>query len=276
MRTRRFFTCLSLAVLGLTLVPPAGATGLRVTNGVVHACLKTKGKKSERGTIHVVNSPKQCKKTRGERPLTWSLDPSSATATGPAGATAPTGATGPSGATGPAGPQGAAGTPGPAGPTGQAAPPGVVDTLKETISTQGREIEALLGKIGSLTGELVDLENSLGTTKSTLEGTIGGVKTSLEGQLGGLKTSVVDPLASKLGSLETLADGLTATTNTLTTSLKETCQQVGAVGAGLETTGNALTTLGTHLTTVSVLGIPILALGEVPPVAPVVPALDCG
>lgn len=217
MRTKTFLTCLSaLVVLGLTVVPLAGAKGLKVRNGVVHACLKTKGKKSERGTIHVVNSARQCKKRKGERPLTWALGSPHGATTGPAG---------PSGPGGPAGPQGASGAQGPTGAAGQAAQAAVVDTLKETISSQGKEIEVLLGKIASL---------------------------------------------------ETVAGGLTTTTDTLTASLKETCQQVGAVGEGLETTGTALTSLATHLTTVNVLGIPIVGLGEVPPAPPVLPELDCG
>jgi hypothetical protein len=75
MRTKRIVTCSSaLLVLGLVLAPLAAAgKGPRVKNGVVHACLKTKGKKAQRGTIHVVSSPKQCKKKKGEQALTWSL-----------------------------------------------------------------------------------------------------------------------------------------------------------------------------------------------------------
>ena len=36
-------------------------------NGVIHACLKTKGKKSQRGTIHIVGSARKCNRRKGEQ-----------------------------------------------------------------------------------------------------------------------------------------------------------------------------------------------------------------
>lgn len=304
MRTKWILTCLStLAVLGLTFAPLAAARGLKVRDGVVHACLKTKGKKSQRGTIHVVNSPRQCKKVKGEQPLTWSLAGSTgAAAQGPAG---------PQGATGAQGPAGTAGGTGGQGEKGAAAE--VEAPLKETIKDQSKEIQVLLGKVGSLTTELVGLESGLGTVKSSvsglhqtvneslgelktelngnlssvksnLEGTIGTVKSGLEGTVEGVQTNLagvktnVTGLLSTVNTLEPLTGKvteLTDTTNTLTTSLQKTCQQVGTVGKALETTGAALTTLGTHLSTVEVLGIPIVKTGEVPAPPAKLPELKC-
>jgi hypothetical protein len=143
-------------MLGLVLAPLAGAKGPAIKNGVVHACLKTKGKKSQRGTIHVVNSPKQCKK-KGERPLTWSLVGTSSTGTeraaGPQGPVGPGGAAGTAGAPGPTGTTGTTGT---TGEKGSAAT--VDDQLKETINEQTKEIQVLLSKVGSLTTEVLGLE----------------------------------------------------------------------------------------------------------------------
>jgi hypothetical protein len=363
MRTKRILTCLSaLAVFGLTQSPLADARGLKVKNGIVHACLKTKGKKSQRGTIRVVNSPKQCKKKKGERPLTWSLAGPSRPAAGAAGPAGPPGPAGAQGATGAAGPVGPTGGNGGQGEKGSAAE--VEELLKETISEQQKEIQVLLGNVGTLTTEVIDLESGLGTVKSSvaglgqtvdeslgdlktelngnlasvktdLEGTIGGVRTGLEGSiesvqtdLGGLEGNVdglvaavngleplsgevealkelpatvaaltsnlgtvtgtvneLKPLAGSVEALEKLpatvtalngtVGGLTATTGTLTSQLTKTCEQVGTVGAGLESTGAALTNLGTHLTTVTVLTIPILSLGEVPPPPTELPKLKC-
>jgi|GEM_PF-4758016 len=220
MRTKWIVTSLSaLLVLGLVLAPLAVAgKGPRVKNGIVHACLKTKGKKAQRGTIRVVSSPRQCKKKKGERALTWTLAGAPSGGTGAEGPAGPRGETGPAGATGERGPQGES------GPTVT-----VEDPLAETVAGQSKEIQVLLGKVGSLTGELLDLEKGLGTVKTSLtdlgtnldksladvktdlNGTIGGVKTDLEGQLGGLKTNVVDPLVSKvdlLGALEPLTDNV--------------------------------------------------------------------
>jgi hypothetical protein len=53
----------SVLLLGLVLAPLAAAgKGPGVKNGVVHACLITKGKKFQRETIRVVNSAKRCNK----------------------------------------------------------------------------------------------------------------------------------------------------------------------------------------------------------------------
>src|SRR3954447_14233359 len=105
MRTKPLLLMSSaLLVLGLVLAPLAAA-GKRplVKNGVIHACLVTKGKKSQRGTIHVVSAAGKCNKKKGEQALTWGV-------AGPSGA---------NGAPGPAGAPGANGTPGAAGAQGE-------------------------------------------------------------------------------------------------------------------------------------------------------------
>jgi hypothetical protein len=120
MRTKLLLTMSSaLLVLGLVLAPLAAAgKGPRVKNGVVHACLKTKGKKSQRGTIHVVDSAKQCNRKKGEQALTWSLGTSTTGTQGPAGPAGETGAAGPTGKAGAAGANGANGGVGNTGATG--------------------------------------------------------------------------------------------------------------------------------------------------------------
>jgi uncharacterized protein YoxC len=304
-----------LLVLCLVSAPFAAAKGLKIKNGIVHACLKTKGKKSQRGTIHVVNSPKQCKKRKGERALTWSL-------AGTTGANGTNGTDGAAGPEGPTGPRGATGSPGTAGTSGAPGVEGsaavVEDTLKETINSQTKEIQLLLGKVGSLTTEVLDLEKGLGTVEEglgTVNTTVGDLGDSVYESLGDLRAnadgpvSAVNALAPLSGEVEALKElpdtvaaltsnlgevsgtvtalngtvdtlggtvtGLTSTTGALTTQLTKTCEQVGTVGKGLETTGTALTTLGTKLSTVEILGIPILKLGEVPPAPVKLPELKC-
>lgn len=284
MRPKRIFTCsTALLLLGLAIAPLATAKGLKVRNGVVHACLMTKGKKSERGTIHVVNSPKQCKKRKDERPLTWALAGPTTAGTGGEGATGPQGPTGPQGATGATGPAGATGGAGGQGEKGSAA--AVEEQLKETIVDQSKEIQVLLGKVDSLTTEVLDLEEGLGTVRSSVtdlgqsvNDSLGSLKTELDGNLDTVKTNLegtIEGAQTNLATLTGTVNGLTTTTNGLTTSLQKTCQQVRTVGTGLESTGTALHQLGTHLTTVTVLTIPILSLGEVPPEPVALPELEC-
>ncbi|HVV90662.1 MAG TPA: hypothetical protein VHB53_09225 [Solirubrobacterales bacterium] len=169
MRTKWLLTSLSaLLVLGLVVVPLAAAgKGPRVKNGIVNACLETKGKKSERGTIRVVNSPRQCKKRKGEQALTWALAGTAGNGGGTDGAAGPQGPVGPQGATGATG---AAGERGAQGESGAAA---TIETkLKETITTQAKEIEDLAGHVVTLTGEVLGLEREL-------ENTIDGVRADL-------------------------------------------------------------------------------------------------
>ncbi|MBS1886685.1 MAG: hypothetical protein JSU06_05795 [Actinobacteria bacterium] len=219
-------------------------------NGVLHACLLTKGGKAQRGTIRVVNSAKECRKKKGEQALAWALLGAGGTAAGPTG---PPGPAGPTGATGPQGPQGENGGGG----------------VLETVKTQGKEIEVLLGKVGSLTTELTKLEGGLGGVESTVSGlghtvnhSIEEVKTELNGTIGNLKTNVVDPLASKVTALEPLTGEVAAlktTTTTLTKQVASACSQLGVLTTAVNGVGSTTTKLIEVLKTVpllSALGFP--------------------
>jgi hypothetical protein len=188
MRTKWLLTSLSaLLVLGLVAVPSAAAgKSPRVKNGIVHACLATKGKKARRGTMRVVNSPRQCKGKKGEQALTWALVGAAGGGTGTDGATGPQGPAGPQGA------PGATGTDGEKGTQGERGAAATIETqLKETITTQAKQIEDLTGNVVSLTGEVLGLERELeeGLDKAktsvtelgtNLGNTIDGVRTDLD------------------------------------------------------------------------------------------------
>ncbi|HVW47188.1 MAG TPA: hypothetical protein VHA76_09050 [Solirubrobacterales bacterium] len=209
---------LLLAVVGLTLAPPAAAKGPRVRNGVVQACMKTKGKKGQIGTIRIVNSPRQCKKRKGEKPLTWSLlGPAAATDPQPgASAGGEAGAKGDGGDRGPQGTQGPQGATGPQGEKGAAAT--VESQLRETIADQGREIEVLLGKVGSLTTEVHQLETDLG---NAVDQSVEAVKD----EVGALRSNVVEPLVGQVGLLAPLPGEL----NTLGNEVAEQCTSLSEV-----------------------------------------------
>lgn len=266
MPIKRTLCCLSLAALiGCAFAPLASARGLKVKDGVVHACLKTRGKKSERGTIHVVNSPRQCKVKRGEQALTWSLAGGAGTpATGAAGPPGPAGAAGPAGATGEAGGQ---------GETGPAAE--VEGALKETIRDQSKEIQVLLGKVGSLTTEVLDLEDGLGTVRASVTGlgetvddSLGSLKTELDGNLATMQTSLggvkteVDGLLSTVNALEPLA-GNVATLNGLPTAVTdlgtEVAGQCTSLGEVVAQTNSLSTVVGKLINAVGTL-LPALGL----------------
>src|ERR1700749_5045521 len=137
MRLKWIATCSSALVLvvALLVAPLASAgTSPRIKGGVIHACMKTKGKKSQRGTIRVVSSAKQCKKNKGEKPLTWSLVGTTGAqgTTGPEGQAGAKGTSGTSGTTGSTGSNGAAvadGTNGATGPRGERGEKGSAATL---------------------------------------------------------------------------------------------------------------------------------------------------
>src|ERR1700712_5408580 len=140
-----------LAVLGLLAAPLASAAP-RVQGGVVNACLKTKGSKRTIGTLRVVASTKECKRKKGETALSWNLAGSSGTS-----------GSGSEGSSGKTGEKGARGEAGAKGETGSAA---VVDKkLEETITNQSKELEKLGGKVVSLSTEVLNLEQTLGTVQ---------------------------------------------------------------------------------------------------------------
>src|ERR1700761_8012513 len=115
-----------LVALGLFLVPLASAASTpSVQNGVVHACMKVKGKKAQRGMIRIVGPTQKCNTKQGWKALSWNI-------TGVTGAKGDNGAPGPAGAKGVNGNNGSNGAAGAQGEKGSAA---TVETqLKEVIS----------------------------------------------------------------------------------------------------------------------------------------------
>jgi len=209
-----------LIALGLAVAPLASAAPAPlVSNGSVHACVKVKGKRSQRGMMRVVGAKQKCNTKRGWKALAWSVAGGANGANGengggtqgPAG---PRGATGATGATGPAGPQGSAAT--------------VEGQLKEVIASQTKEIEKLTDEVSSLTGGLLNLtstvngvEGTLGSTVSSLSsltGKVGNQCTLLNqvsGQANGI-TSGVNELTSELGGALVTLLGLSPTLPTNT------------------------------------------------------------
>lgn len=164
-----------------------------IAGGVIHACLKTKGKPAVRGTLRVVKSARACKK-KGEKAIAWNVagsagapgaaggngGPGSTGPGGPAGAPGAAGKDGATGATGNSGSTGLDGLNGLVGPTGAAGQ--VSQQLLDTIQSQTLKIEALEDEVTDLTGELLDLEGTVGNVQSTVgtvQTTLGTVQTTL-------------------------------------------------------------------------------------------------
>lgn len=189
----------TLIVLLLALLGPLGgaeAAKSPVAGGVIHACLKVKGKPALRGALRVVKSARACKKKRGERAIAWNV-------AGPEGKEGAQGKEGAAGKDGANGLDGLDGLAGPEGPAGQ-----VSQQLLETIQAQTLKIETLEVQVTDLTDEVLDLENttaglektvttvektankacqqvnSVTTQTNSLIGAVGGL--TLEGVLGGL------------------------------------------------------------------------------------------
>lgn len=158
----------ALSAFFLLAAGPASAAQPFGKDGVIHACVKAKGK--NKGALRVVTGARGCKKLRGWRPLAWS-------ATGSFGASGQTGSQGTNGGRGEQGPVGPEGKQGQQGLTGQ-----IENSLVETIKTQateisdlsdevtdlGNEVLGLEGDVTSLTGGLVDLEGTVSETCSQL------------------------------------------------------------------------------------------------------------
>lgn len=152
--------------------PPAAGAAVPASDGVIHACMLTKGKKATRGLLRVVPSAAACKKRRGERPLQWSV-------AGPAGqqGSGATGAGGPAGPAGPAGPRGETGAPGLPGSAAS-----LEKTVIETLASQAQQIQALTAELGALEATVAEtcggLETLTGQTNALRE-TLVGVNTAL-------------------------------------------------------------------------------------------------
>jgi hypothetical protein len=185
-----------LVALGLTVAPLASAaTTPSVQNGVVHACMKVKGKRSQRGMIRIVGPTQKCNAKQGWKALNWNI-------TGAAGAKGDNGAQGPAGAKGVSG---AIGSTGAQGPQGSSA---TVETqLKEVIAAQTDKIEKLTNEVSVLTGGLLNLTSTVQGVKGTLDSTV----TSLTGLTGKVGTQ-----CTGLNQVSTEANGLLGGINQLT------------------------------------------------------------
>lgn len=169
------------AALLLSTAGPASAAKPFAKKGVIHACIKAKGK--NKGALRVVAAKRACKRMRGWRALSWS-------AKGQAGRDAQANG-------GQPGPQG---SPGPEGKPGQPGAAGQVEqSLLETIQTQSAQINALTEQVTDLSGKVLSLEGGLSAVTgdlANLEGTVGEAC----GQLSVLTTQADEILSSLLGS----------------------------------------------------------------------------
>lgn len=188
-----------LVALGLTVAPLASAaTTPSVQNGVVHACMKVKGKRSQRGMIRIVGPTQKCNAKQGWKALNWNI-------AGAAGAKGDNGAQGPAGAKGAGGANGSTGPQGAQGPQGSSA---TVETqLKEVIAAQTDKIEKLTNEVSVLTGGLLNLTSTVQGVKGTLDSTV----TSLTGLTGKVGTQ-----CTALNQVSAQANGLLGGVNQLT------------------------------------------------------------
>lgn len=170
----------ALSVLCLSTAGVATAAQPFAKDGVVHACVKAKGK--NRGALRVVPTAGGCKRLRGWRPVSWSANGSS----GAAGQNGSQGTGGSSGAQGPQGNSGPEGKEGQQGVTGQ-----VEKSLVDTIQTQSVKIDELTDEVTDLTGEVLNLEGDLGDLSGGLAGVEGGLG-DLEGEVTNLTGGLVD------------------------------------------------------------------------------------
>lgn len=189
-----------LVALGLLAAPFASAASAPLTtNGSVHACVKAKGKASQRGMLRVVGPNQKCNTKRGWKALNWSV-------TGPAGNN---GAQGPAGAKGANGTNGSNGSNGAQGEKGSDAT--VESQLKEVIATQTKEIENLTNEVSTLTGGLLNLTSTVhgveGTLTSTLS-SLGLLTTKVSGQCS-LLNEVSGQANGIIGGITQLTGGLT-------------------------------------------------------------------
>jgi Collagen triple helix repeat (20 copies) len=185
-----------LVALGLLVAPLASAASKpSVQNGVVHACMKVKGKRSQRGMIRIVGPAQKCNAKQGWKALNWNI----------AGAAGAKGDTGPQGT---AGTKGANGSNGSNGAQGEKGSDATVETqLKEVIAAQTDKIEKLTNEVSVLTGGLLNLTRTVQGVKGTVDTTVTTL-TSLTGKVG--------TQCSALNEVSTQANGLLGGINQLT------------------------------------------------------------
>jgi outer membrane murein-binding lipoprotein Lpp len=202
-----------LVALGLLFAPLASAaTSPSVRNGVVHACMKVKGKPAQRGMIRIVGPTQKCNRKRGWKALNWNI-------TGAAGAK---GDTGPQGSGGSQGADGATGAEGKRGEQGSGAT--VENQLKEVIASQAKEIEKLTDEVSTLSSGLGTVEGTVGTALATANTAKTTAETATD-KAGEAVTSVttlagkVSGQCSALNEVSTQANELTAGVSELTGAL---------------------------------------------------------
>jgi hypothetical protein len=238
------YACLLLCAVFLAVAATADAVPL-AKGGVIHACVLTKGKKASRGFVRIVAKAKACKKSKGERPISWSAAATS-------GVNGANGTAGPKGASGPAGANGAGGAPGAQGEKGSAAT--LEKTLEETLAQQTKQVTELTAKVTSLTQELLGLETGLGKLEG-LSKTVEGLTSELT-PLKALPTTVanlgtnVTELTGKVGTTEGLVGTLQTTVGKTCEGLKTVTGQTNVLSGGLKSlteslsVGSLLTLLG--------------------------------
>jgi hypothetical protein len=189
-----------LVALGLLFAPLASATSAPLTtNGSVHACVKAKGKASQRGMLRVVGPNQKCNTKRGWKALNWSV-------TGPAGSKGEAGPQGPTGA------KGASGSNGSNGARGEKGSDATVEgQLKEVIATQTKEIENLTNEVSTLTGGLLNLTSTVHGVEGTLTSTVSSL---------GLLTGKVSGQCSLLNEVSGQANGITSGVSQITSAVK--------------------------------------------------------
>jgi hypothetical protein len=82
-RTIRF--AVGLVCVTMCFAAPSALAAPLSSGGVINACVLTKGKKATRGLLRVVPSVKKCKQKKGERPLSWTVAPSTQSGSGATG-----------------------------------------------------------------------------------------------------------------------------------------------------------------------------------------------
>ncbi len=192
-----------LVASALTVAPLASAAATpSVQKGVVHACMKVKGKQSQRGMIRIVGPTQKCNTKKGWKALDWNI----------AGATGDTGAQGPAGAKGVNGSNGSNGSNGAAGAQGEKGSAATVESqLKEVISAQSKEIEKLTNEVSTLTGGLVNLTSTVNGVEGTLNSTVTSLSTL---------TGKVTGQCSLLNEVSGQANGITSGVNQITGAVK--------------------------------------------------------
>jgi hypothetical protein len=167
---------LTALTLSIGITAEARAAAPVGSDGLVHACYKTKGK--GKGTIRVVKAGKQCKKKKGEKPLVWGVQ----------------------------GPSGSNGTPG----TGSGVTHQNLFDLLALIQNQGQLIDTLTGQLDGLTDQLDALTGDVADLSGILDGISNADLNAVIASLPILDSvcSQLSTVTGQANSLLTVLDGL--------------------------------------------------------------------